>query len=780
VSREADAAAAHALFEELLDLEPVERQARLERYTADRPAVRARVEALLRHDAAAHPLLDGDASRLWALLLDGNEGALRDVGPYRLVRELGRGGMGVVYLAERADPELRQTVALKIVGPRPDAGQLAVRFRRERQILADLQHPNIAQLLDGGVTPEGLPWLAMEYVEGERIDAWCDGRCLSVEARLRLFLTVCHAVQHAQQKLVVHRDLKPANILVTDGGVVKLLDFGIAKLLPAGAVTADATLTATQALTPRYASPEQIRGGIVSTATDVWALGVVLHELLGGAGPFAAAGDAFEATRAVLEKDPAPPSLSVAPDHPAACGTTPRRLRQRLRGELDAIVLKALEREPSMRYPTAAALAEDIARHLRHEPVAARPAGALYRLRKLARRRRGTLAATAAIALLAAGAGAVHTVRITEERNRAQREAAKAEEARDFLLGLFNSGMPQQSLGTALTVGDLLERGVARADSMTDRPELRALLLSTLGDVFRVLAQYDRAAPLIEAAVDAYRDLATDELGLADALVGRAMLHYDLGEFEAALPPTHEALAIQRRLLHGDDPKLFSSLGNLATLASRTGDVEAALHAHEELLARRSRARGRDDPGVGVSLNNIGAIHYRAGRLDEAARFMRQALELRRRILPRQHPDLALSVNNLASVLRDAGDLDAAEALYREALALRTEVLGPDHPGLAVTHYNLGRLLRRRGELAAAEPHLRAALEIDTRVYGPDHAEVGVDAMQLAGLLAELGDCRAAEPLFAVAARIFALADRTTDLESLLEQRAPCSITPAR
>lgn len=771
---------AYALFERALDLPEAERTALLDEACRDRPELRARVETLLALDAAEETPLDADPARLWSVLVEEEDPDRREIGPYRIVRELGRGGMGVVYLAERTDPDLRQLVALKVIGSRPDAAEMAARIRRERQILARLRHPHIAQLYEGGVTPEGLPYIVMEYVEGERIDRWCDARRLSIHDRLRLFLGVCDAVHYAQRNLVVHRDLKPANILVTADGVVKLLDFGIAKVIEGDEVAPlDATRTELLAFTPHYAAPEQVRRGAISTATDVYALGVVLHELLSGGRPFPETADAFEAARMVLELDPVPPSQAVgaggagaAEERAAARGTTRERLRRQLKGELDAIVLKVLKKEQEERYPSAAALMDDISRHLRHEPIAARPDSAGYRLRKFVRRRRGPVAAAALVAALTTGFVTVHTERIARERDRAELEARKAQESRDFLVGLFNMNLPHRHLGEEPMASDLLEYGAVRADSLVDRPELRALLLTTIGDIFRVLGRFDRAESMIDASIAEYRALGTDTVGLADALLSKGLVYSNRGEYAAALAPIREAFALKRRYLGPEHPQLLDLLSNLATIESHTGDLDEALRMQLDLLALRRRVLGPDHGGVGVSLNNIAAIHRRAGRIDEAERYFRQALEHRRRIVPRDHPDYALSLANLGALLRERGDLDGAEPLLREAFEIRSRILSPDHPSLGVTHFQLGRLFQSQGRLDSAEVHFRATLEIDRSAYGADHPEVAYDALHLARLLVRRGDCGGARAAFDEAVRVYEGAGSSDEAALAREERA--------
>ncbi len=754
---------AHEIFSAVLDEPPDRRADLLDELCAEDAELRAWVESLLRAEVEENELLESSVPELSALLMDDTDRSGRVLGSYRILREIGRGGMGTVYLAERADGEYEQRVALKIIRDGPDADALAQRFRRERQILAMLRHPNIAQLLDGGRSPEGHPFLAMEYVEGERIDRYCDRHAFRLEARLRLFATVCSAVDHAHRNLVVHRDLKPAHIVVTPDGAVKLLDFGIAKLIAAEGDEAEATRTAVDAFSPRYSSPEQIRRGPITPSTDVYALGVILYELITGALPFPESGDPFEAARARLEDDPPPPSA-----------TAPAERRRRIRGDLDAIVLRALKREPAQRYTTAAQLADDIERWLRHEPVAARPEGAAYRIGKFARRHRASVAAAVVILAGITASTAFHIQRVTGERDRAELEARKASEVRDFLLGLFTSSYPQRALGDTLRVADLLERGVARADSIADQPELRALLLVTLGDVYRELAQYERAEKLLTDGLRSYRAMPRPpQLELAGAIRSMAMLHWDLDRYDENLQYVREELEILRRELGEDDPRFLTPLSNLATALANTGEPDEALKMHAEVLQLRRRV---DHAGVPATLNNMGTLLYRLGRYDEAEGYLTEALELRRRVLDPLHPDLSLSVNNLAGLYRQQGRLEEAEPLLREALERRRTVLGEHHPRIAVSHFSLGRVLRMKGALDEAEAHLRAALDIDRRAYGPDHLEVAVDSYELGMILTERGDCPTAETYLAEAVAIFDRHGRGEQLATARSALDSCAV----
>jgi serine/threonine-protein kinase len=769
-----------AVFSAALERESVEREAYVRTSCEGDEALLHDVMALLAA-AATDSTLDGDAASFAALLVRAiASGPSHDaddlapgarIGAYRITHELARGGMGAVYLAERDDDEFRKAVALKVVKRGIDTDEVLQRFRAERQILAGFAHPNIASLLDGGATGDGRPYLVMEYVPGQPITVYCDVRRLTMDQRLVLFETVCAAVQHAHQNLVIHRDVKPSNVLVSDEGVVKLLDFGVAKLLTDDD-TAPHTRAGTRLLTPEYASPEQLRGDTVTTACDVYSLGVLLYELLTGTRPSSAATNGDASYGDWKGRDARRPSDAwLHPSHrangeatgidaaAAARATTPERMSRRLRGDLDTIVLKALAAEPERRYRSAEQLREDLERHRAGLPVRARPDTARYRLEKFVRRHRAGVAAALLVAILILAstiALAVQQAATARARDRATLEAAKASEVRDFLVSLFTSSQPNRQLGDTLTVGEVLEFGAVRADSLSDQPQLRALLLVTIGDVYRVLGRYDRAEPLLTRAIAEYEVLPeAPPLERAGALTSMANLHFDLRRYEQATAPTREALEIQRRELGPRHPDVLTSLGNLATLTARAGDLDSALALHGQVLALR-RQLGPDEPSIAVTLNNMGSILLNAERHAEAEPYLREALEVNQRLLPREHPDVALAMSNLATLYRELGRYDEAEPLYREALALRRSVLGPWHPRLGISHYQLARLHALRGLLDSAEAHFRATLEIDRRAYGDEHPEVAVDATQLARVLLDRDDPLAAEPLLreALAIRI--------------------------
>src|SRR5262245_8366923 len=499
-SRSADPDRVARIFGEALERPAAERRAFLDAACASAPELRAEAESLLAAHEQAGGFLDEIDTAREAALLDATaepeppEG--RRVGPYRLLREVGRGGMGVVYLAERVEGGFEQRAAIKLVKRGMDTDAILRRFLRERQILAGLEHASVARLLDGGVTDDGHPYFAMEYVDGEPLTVYCENRQLGIEARLRLFEEACRAVQHAHGKLVVHRDLKPSNMLVTGEGRLKLLDFEIAKLLTEDDDATAITLTqvGTRVLTPDYAAPEQVRGEPVTTATDVYALGVVLYELLAGRLPHGGERRSLgEMARAICEEEPRAPSMAAA--------AQPRRARE-LRGDLDTVVLKALSKEPSRRYASAEALAEDIRRFLSGHPVRARRDTVGYVVTKFVRRHKvGVAAATVAVLSLLLGlAGTAWQAAVAaRERDRARLEAERAEKVKEFLVGLFKASDPAESTGEAITARELMDRGAERIEKeLAGHPSLQAELFEIVAGISHELGRYEQARSLAE------------------------------------------------------------------------------------------------------------------------------------------------------------------------------------------------------------------------------------------------------------------------------------------
>ncbi|HMH87912.1 MAG TPA: serine/threonine-protein kinase [Steroidobacteraceae bacterium] len=696
------------------------------------------------------------------------------IGPYRVLRTLGAGGMGEVYLAERADAQFEQQVAIKVV----HGGALAVamhsRLKVERQILAQLDHPNISHLLDGGALPDGSAYIVMEYIDGIAIDAFCDSNCLDIAARLKLFQTVCGAVHYAHQNLIVHRDLKPSNILVTAAGVPKLLDFGIAKLLD-DRQAARHTLAVTEAdirvMTPDHASPEQIRGQAITTSSDVYVLGVLLYKLLCGSGPFFISSVRLaEIERTICEKDPPPPSdmvnTNASSDSRAIAedrSSTANRLRRTLRGDLDNIVLMAMRKEPERRYGSAQQMASDIQRYLEGKPVIARRDTLSYRSAKFVRRHwlPVTAGVGAAFLILAFAATTyLQSMRIAAERDRvaqqrelAEHERARAEEVSNFLVDLFKLSDPEENRGNLVTARELLDSGAKRLQSgLQDQPATKAALLSTVGAVYDSLGQYQDALPILDESLDLQaksHDAARVETLLE---LGRAKI--GMGDLSAAEVPLQEALHLSQTDFGARNLESGRSLWSLGMLRHQQGRFSQAkdLYIRSLDILQASSAPQTD---VSAVLDDLAKVYARDQQWVLAKQTYERALEIDRRVLGEDHPRIALRLNNLAIVAQNMGDLKQAKALFRDALSRNERTYGDRHPETAVTKGNYGLMLQREGRLAEAEPLLRDAVAIALSLYGAEHYKVGYARVSLAILLHDKGDLAGSENEFRQALSIY-------------------------
>ena len=730
-----------SLFDAALEHPPGARESFLETACDGDPALLDEVRSLLAADADAHPLLDSLALEAIALPADVLPTGIRPaegerIGPYRIAAPLGRGGMGAVFLAERADGQFEQRVALKVIRSGLASERIVRRFQGERQILARLNHPHIARLLDGGVTDDGRPYFALEYVDGAPLDQYCNATDCTVEERIRLVGTVCDAVQYAHRRLLVHRDLKPSNILVTEEGVVKLLDFGIAKVLAGdGEAQDEAALTRTgrAVMTPAYAAPEQLRRAPLTTGTDVYALGVVLYELLAGRRPYDLTGcSPAEIERIVCEQTPAPPSAVAPPER-----------RRALRGDLDTIVLKALRTEPERRYASAEQLTDDLERHLEGRPVAAQPDTVGYRTKKFVRRhRRGVAAAIGVVALIAALVG-FYTIQLTQERDRAQVEAATATQVTDFLQDVFESSDPTEAMGDTVSVATVLGRGARRIDTELDgQPIVQARLLDVIGEVYLNLGRFDAAQPLLERGLDVRRaTLGGRHADVAHSLDHLALLYEKRGEYEEAERLNREALSLRRALYGTEHPDVAESLNRLAGLLMHKGAFEEAEPPYREALAIRQRLLGDDHEEVAISRSDLALLLNRRGQFEEAETLARRALTVHRRTYGgKPHPNVAATLSVLGNILEKRERYDEAEAVYREALSTSRALHGDaPHPQIAASLDNLASLFRIQGRYAAAEPLLREAHALDRRLHGDEHPNVASSLHSLALLLEDMG-----------------------------------------
>jgi serine/threonine-protein kinase len=713
----ADWSRVQALFHAALEREGEDRAAFLEASCAGDRALYEEVASLVAH-AESGPLGEPSAPAY------ATEALPADFGDYRFLQTLGRGGMGKVYLAERTRAGFVQRVALKLLRrdlfhPGAPASELATRFARERHILARLEHPGIARLIDGGHVPDGQPYLAMEYVEGLSLTEYVERQQPDLAARLGLFIAICEAVHYAHQRLVIHRDLKPGNIFVTDAGTVKLLDFGIATLAEADEdeAPADATMTRTGLwFTPAYASPEQVRRERVTTLSDQYSLGVILYQLLTDARPYEVAGLSHaEVEETVCRRVPQRPSSRV-----------PANLARRLRGDLDTIVLKALAKEPDRRYGSVEDLAEDLRRHLDHRPVAARPDSFAYRTRSFIRRHRTAVTAAALVVVALAG-GLIATswqARVaTAARARAEAALAQSEQITSFLLGLFQENDPTLTPVDPAFAARVLERGAARVDELSGQPAVQARLLDALGLLFINLGRYEDADAMVGRSLSLSRQVyGESHLEVAVALQHLGRIRRLQGRYTEAESLYREALDMLRRtggLAHPAYPDVLTDLAFLLPYLSRDLEAESL---YREALARRREILEPDDPLVGESIMRVAGILRRLHRSAESESTAREGLEFRRRVLGPEHPMVGYTIVNLADIVADDSTRWVeAESLYREGVVIQRRALGEGHLGLQHGIGNLAGLLVKRGRLAEAESLTKVVYDIRVANLGAEH-----------------------------------------------------------
>jgi serine/threonine protein kinase/Flp pilus assembly protein TadD len=648
--------------------------------------------------------------------------------------------MGTVYEAEQQNP--RRTVALKVMRPGFVPEALLRRFEQESQLLGRLQHPGIAQVYEAGTeeSEQGpQPYFVMELVRGIPLDRHAAEKRLDLRGRLELMARVCDAVQHAHEKGVVHRDLKPANILVDETGQPKVLDFGVARATDSDIQATMLTEVGAIVGTLSYMSPEQVEAdpAQLDTRSDVYALGVILYELLAGRLPHDLRHKALPEVMRIIREDE-PTRLSA--------------VSRTLRGDVETIVSKALSREKSRRYQSAAELAADLRRYLDDEPIVARPTSTAYQLRKFAARNRAFVGGVAAVfgaLVVGVGISSWQAVRATRAETRATNEAAKAKAVNRFLTEMLSSVDPSNSKGRDVTVREVLDEAAKRtaSGSLASEPEIESSVRNTLGMTYRSLGLYSEAEVQLRAALDAQRRASgAHDPELAIGLNNLGLALQDRGQLDGAEPFFRDALAIWRQA--GADAEVSTALNNLGWLLHLRGDPEGAEPLLREALAIRQRVHGENTPEVAVVLDNLASVSIAKGDPEQAEPLYRDALEIRRRVLGKRHPNVAINLDNLGELLRQRGDFAAAEPLYRESLAIGREVLGDDHPDVAVTLNNLALTLRGQGDLAGAESLLRESVAIKRKALGEEHPGLAASLVNLASVLVDRGDSAAAEPLF--------------------------------
>lgn len=761
------------VFQTACERHAAARAAYLDEACAGDPALRAEVESLLSALRQAADFLEKPAPEKFAprVLNDLQQDLVgKHIGPYQLVRQIGQGGVGLVYFARRRDGQYEKAVAIKLIKRGMDTDDILRRFRHERQTLATLDHLNIARLLDGGVTEEGLPYFVMEYIEGAPIDVYCDTHKLNTIARLELFRTVCAAVHYAHQNLIVHRDLKPSNILVNAEGAVKLLDFGIAKLLhPPSAQSLEMTVTGRRLMTPEYASPEQIRGELITTASDVYSLGVLLYKLLTGHRPyrFEATAAVPEIARVICETPPPKPSTVIGqieeargPEGAAPTRITPEsvsktrdghidKLHRRLVGDLDNIVLMALRKEPQRRYTSVEQFAEDIRRHLEGRPVIAHKDTLAYRGAKFIKRHKtGVIAAVLLLLTLWGGMiGVIWQARIAvSEGDKAKLEAAKAQQINRFVQEMLAAVDPYKS-GKDVTIADVLGEAAKRVDKeLSGQPEIAAEVRTTLGTTYQNLGQYDKAAPLLESAYETRRQLLGNEHpAVAMSIKNLALLRHYQGDFRSADSLYRLAISIFRRTPPPAASDFAGALNDYGTLLHDLAKYEPAVAVYREALTMYVQLFGNSHQEVAAVSNNLALTLHEEGRLDSAETLYRNALAIYGKIYGEEHPDVAHALNNLAFVLNDKGEPEAASQLFKKSLEIRRRLFGDSHPDVIRARHNLAGILYYQKEYAAAEQMVREAIAAWETTLPHNHPDLANSLFWLGRILIALGKPQQAE-----------------------------------
>jgi len=645
------------------------------------------------------------------------------IGRYTIVRPIGRGGMGAVYLAERADREFEHKVAIKLVAAGLLSSRIMARLRGERQILANLAHPNIARLYDGGATAEGVPYLVMEYVEGRPIDRYCQDHKLSIAERLQLFEQVCMAVQYAHTRLVIHRDIKPSNILVTEDGTPKLLDFGIAKLVDpnAPARATDLTRVHERVMSPEYASPEQVLGESVGTASDVYSLGVLLYELLTERRPYSFAGKPFQQIeRTILEEVPPLPSTTVASRGSDEESASRADLAKQLRGDLDTIVMKAIHKDIAQRYPTASALAEDIRRYLANQPILARPDSLGYRLRKYWRRNRWTLASvtTAAVAVIALTIA--YTVRLAAERDIAERERTTAMRVSQFMTEVFRVANPSESRGNSVPVREVLDAAVARIrNDLRNEPRTRVVLLQNMAQAYVGIGLWESAKELlIEGAEQARTQLGPRSIELAETLSSLAAIQQRIGDTGGQRRSLEEALAIRRALNPKLDRAGILDLASYALNQSSHGEVDAALRTLGQAESLAQELAETDPSVLGEVYFAYGYVHYYSSRYEQSARFYSQAVPLLKGSVERGLDRYAEAALQHGHALLALSQFEQATKLFEELLDEFIPVFGATHPMVGDTWNLIGISYCQQGDYETCSQAFQRSADIE-RLHTP-------------------------------------------------------------
>ncbi|MCB9057844.1 MAG: serine/threonine protein kinase [Calditrichae bacterium] len=715
------------LFEQAVTIEPAERKTFLEQKCAGDSELLDELLSLLQADEDIPDILNGIA--IDSLKLNENpdlEG--KQIGAYRILKKIADGGMGSVYLAERSDGHFERRVALKVIKKGLDSEQVIRRFNRERQILARLHHPNIARLYDGGLTPDGRPYFTMEYISGLPINKYCDIHKLNTTLRLKLMLNVLETISYAHRNLIIHRDLKPGNIFVTDDGKIKLLDFGIARLLDEkDEESSQLTQAGHHILTPEYAAPEQLKSGMASISSDIYQLGVVLFELLKGNRPFDLTGKSINEIENIISNR-LPEKLSdidlqKISEMAHLRHQSVRDLKKLFKSDLEKITAKALNPEAGLRYLTVDAFFEDLTNFMDGKPVKATNATIIYRIKKYAKRHRMGLSVVSILLIFIIGLSSFYTIQLAFERDKAQAEAEKASQIASFMSGLFEIADPGQTRGEDISALELLDRGAKNLTSeLTDQPEIKAALLYTIANVYINLGKYDRAEPLIKESLALRKNLfGINNEEVSETLSTLNKLYYELGKYDSSEVTIRQKIEISKSLHHGDHPDLALGYNDLAWILLEKGDYTAADSLNNLSLNMRKRLFGYESIDVAESINNQGSVQYAMSNLDSSLKLYRESLEIRKKLLGNDHPLVIQNYGNLGLVNEEKEQYAVADSFYSMALKMNIRLYGPESPQTAWSYQDISRSKGKQKKYGEALQAVRRANMIRKKTLGKDH-----------------------------------------------------------
>jgi serine/threonine-protein kinase len=723
----------------------------------DDEALKAEILGILDEDANGNSLLDRNIAEVAQKTLAQAAPAallLSEFGPYRILNVLGEGGMGVVYLAERKD--LGNQVAIKILRDAWISPARRERFASEQRTLAQLNHPLIARLYDSDTLDDGTPWFVMEYVDGLPLTQYCREHECSMEERLRLFRSVCEAVQHAHGHAVIHRDLKPFNILVKPDATVCLLDFGIAKQLESLDLQVDQTMTGLRMMTPAYASPEQIRGDRVGISTDVYSLGVILYELLTGQHPFDLSGlTPAEAASIIAEHDPGKPSAAVRRMSDPEALPCALLVSKSAWADLDVLCLRAMQKDPLRRYPSVEALMRDVDHYLNGEPLEARADSWQYRIGKFVRRNRRAVAISAGIVAGILGLVIFFTVRLAKARDTALAEAARTQRIQQFTTNLFQGGDEAAGPSDALRVVTILDRGVQEARTLNSDPRVQAELYQNLGGIYQKLGKFEQANSLLRSSLDERKSLfGADSAEVAESLTSLGLLRSDQARLEEAEQLVSQGLTMAKRHLRPNHPAIAKATRAYGKVLSERGAYDRAIAALNEAVRLQS-VPGVAPADLATTLSLLADANYFAGHYDVCNSLYSRVLGMHRQIYGERHPLIAEDLGSMAAVKRDMGYYREAEGLDRQALEIVQVYYGDNHPKTAGRLTALAESLTYQKKFDEASSALEQALAIQERVYGPAHPSEAEILNELGNVASMRDHLDEAEARFSQAAAMY-------------------------